>query len=55
MNTTRKDTLFSWVWRKIYKKNLPPSLLLLLFFTYYYLKAYTKMVFGSIDSYDSIF
>lgn len=24
MNTTRKDTLFSWVWRKIYKKNLPP-------------------------------
>lgn len=56
MDTIRKETLFSWIWRKIHKDNLPPPpLLLLLFFTYNRLKTYKKIFFCCIDTNYSIF
>ena len=57
MNVVPKETLFSWLWRKTHKKNLPPppSLSLLLFFTYYHFKAYKEMVLGSADTNNPFF
>ena len=31
MDTIRKETLFSWIWRKIYKDNLPPIIVIILY------------------------
>lgn len=55
MNVVPKETLFSWLWRKTHKENLPPPLLLLLFFTYYHFKAYKEMVLGSADTNNPFF
>lgn len=57
MNVVPKETLFSWLWRKTHKENLPPppSLSLLLFFTYYHFNAYKEMVLGSADTNNPFF
>lgn len=57
MNVVPKETLFSWLWRKTHKENLPPPpfLSLLLFFTYYHFKAYKEMVLGSADTNNPFF
>ncbi len=32
MDTIRKETLFSWIWRKIYKDNLPPPIIVIILY-----------------------
>ena len=53
MTNIRKETFYSYLWRKVYKE--PPSLLLLLFFIDNNFKANKEMVFSSIDTYHSFF
>lgn len=50
MDIIRKETLFSWLWRKLIKRIYHSFTLLLLFFTYSCLKAYKEMAFGSTNT-----
>lgn len=51
----QRETLFSWLWRKTHKENLPPPLLLLLFFTCCHFKAYKEMVLCGADTNNPFF
>lgn len=55
MDIIRKETLFSWLWRKLIKRIYHSFTLLLLFFTYSCLKAYKEMAFGSTNTNNPFF